>query len=219
VDDVEFKKLKLPENEKKKFLAQEAVKIGKREGPIKIDGKLDEADWKTAVPVSGFINGATKKPAKNQTLAKMLYDDEYVYFGVEAMEPAPDKLAAQYTKRDETVWKDDDIEIFIDPEGTGQLYYQFAINSRGCIYDAIPPDTTWNADCEVSCEVLPDRWVLEMKVQAASLNAKTGPAEKWKMHIERVRRSEGGEESSWAVDGGVGQGHPERFRPVVFEKP
>lgn len=64
--------------------------------------------------------------------------------------------------------------------------------------------------------MLPDRWVLEMKLKTSSLNAKMGKETHWRMNVCRDRRVEE-EGSSWAADGG-GAHQPSDFRPVAFEK-
>ena len=53
------------------------------DGELKIDGKLDEASWRKAVPTASFvdISGEGFPTPKYQTTAKMLWDDEYLYVG------------------------------------------------------------------------------------------------------------------------------------------
>ncbi|MCG2661675.1 MAG: DUF4838 domain-containing protein [Kiritimatiellae bacterium] len=201
-----------------KLNSVEEIKVKEREGEIVIDGLLQEPAWDKAVSTTGFIAHNTGKLAKYQTFAKLLYDDEYLYIGATALEPAPDKLLAGQTARDAPVWQDDDIEVFIDPAGAGENYYHFAVNPKGVIYDAkcVPGlfDTSFNADCKVACKTLADRWVLEMKIKAGSLNAKIANGGIWKINIARARNSDEKEASSWAVDGAFHQ--PASFRPVVF---
>ena len=44
----------------------------------------------------------------------------------------PKRSAEAYAK----VWTDDDIEIFIDPQGNGSRYYPYAVNPAGALYEA-----------------------------------------------------------------------------------
>ena len=158
-----------------KMTSVEAANVKKRDGPIVIDGILQEADWEAAPATTNFINPETGKPATTQTFVKLLYDSDTLYVGVVAMERSPEKMMLQSTKRDEPVWKDDDLELFIDPEGTATTYFHLAVNPKGAVYDAkcVPGsfDPGWNADCEVACKTLADRWVLEMKIKVSSLRA------------------------------------------------
>lgn len=196
----------------------EATNVKKRDGPIVIDGILQEADWEAAPSTTSFVNSNTGKPATTQTFVRLLYDKDCLYLGVVALEPSPEKMTVQSTKRDEPVWKDDDLEFFIDPEGTAKTYYHVVVNPQGAVYDAtcVPGsfDAGWNADCEVACKTLADRWVLEMKIKASSLNAGILDGGIWKLNVARSRRPDGGEGSSWSGDGSSHQ--PASFRPIVF---
>ncbi|MCF0175489.1 MAG: hypothetical protein HUJ94_01505, partial [Bacteroidales bacterium] len=55
----------------------------KAEGPIKVDGLLDEADWIAAPWTEDFadISGEGFPTPRFRTRAKMLWDDEYLYIG------------------------------------------------------------------------------------------------------------------------------------------
>lgn len=53
------------------------------DGKLKIDGKLNESSWKKAAPTAPFvdISGEGFPTPKYETIAKMLWDDEYLYVG------------------------------------------------------------------------------------------------------------------------------------------
>ncbi len=204
-----------------KLKSVEETIIQKREGEITVDGILQELDWKKATATTGFICEGTDNPAKNQTFVEFLYDNEFLYVGLTAMEPAPGKLSSRHTMRDTAVWQDDDLEISLDPTGSGESYYHFCVNPKAAIYDARCVsesfDSAWNADCQAATQVLPDRWVLEMKIRADSLNARIADGGAWKINVARCRRPEKGEISSMAADGARHQ--PTSFRSAVFGKP
>ncbi|MCX5642252.1 MAG: hypothetical protein NTY10_03330 [Candidatus Omnitrophica bacterium] len=65
-------------------------------GEIKIDGKLDEASWKTARPSSPFIwlpsANETKAPAKTEF--RMLVSPDAIYLGISCAEREMGKLLA-----------------------------------------------------------------------------------------------------------------------------
>ena len=66
---------------------------------IKIDGKLDELDWKNAVeaPLKNTLNGE-EVPLK--TTVKFLWDDIYLYVGFYCEDP---DAWANYTKEDDYI--------------------------------------------------------------------------------------------------------------------
>jgi hypothetical protein len=135
------------------------------------------------------------------------------------MDPSVNTMKAQYTKRDEEVWKEENIQIFIDPENSGREYFQFAVNPKGTVWDARCTaggsiDPIFNADCGTACKVLSDRWILEMKISAASLNSKILETGIWKMNILRNRQAlDNGGYSTL----GIGKfNNPASYRTVIF---
>ena len=194
------------------------IAVARRRGPIKIDGVVDEADWRTCDYVTGFRH-RIKGPAKHQTFVRLLYDDHALYMAVEDDEPQTDKLTMHCRTRDGKVWQDDDVELFIDPEGAGTRYVHIVVNPAGTIYDAdcklgSPYDVAFTTRCEVATQVLAKKWVLEMRIDAASLGTTIRDGARWRMNVARARRVGGVREfSSWA-DGTFHQ--PDSFRTVVF---
>ena len=194
------------------------VHAQRREGPIVVDGVLDEPSWRTAEYVTGFIRRGTER-AKQQTYVRLLYDTDHLYLGIEAEEPQTDQLQVDYRTRDTKVWSDDNIEVFIDPDGTGARYYHLAVNPSGALYDAnckagAPFDTSLNADCKRAAAVLDDRWVVELRLRAASIGAAIRDGGQWKMNVARSRKAGGAREHSTWFDGAYHQ--PSSFRTVVF---
>ena len=72
---------------------------------------------------------ATGKPALYETQAAALWDDDNLYIGFWIEEPYP---AATQTERDSLIFRENDVEIFIDG---GDCYYEFEINALGTVYE------------------------------------------------------------------------------------
>ncbi len=104
--------------------------------PITVDGKLDEAAWKTAEWTDGFVDiqGDTKPPPRFRTRAKMLWDDDYLYIAAELEEP---HVWATLTNHDAVIFRDPDFEVFIDPKGETQPYYEFEMNALNTTWDLL----------------------------------------------------------------------------------
>lgn len=106
-------------------------------GKIKIDGKLNEPDWQAAPASETFVDirGVDYKPAPTkETRMKMLWDDEYLYVAGIIDE---DQVTASLTERDAIIYKDNDFEIFLDPDGDGKFYFEFECNAFGTLMDLI----------------------------------------------------------------------------------
>ncbi len=105
--------------------------------PITVDGDITEEAWATAPWTDEFVDirGYDYEPKpKYRTRAKVLYDDKYVYFAFELMEP---HLWGTITKRDETMYWDNDIEIFIDPDSDSRNYQEYEFNVLGTEWDLL----------------------------------------------------------------------------------
>lgn len=102
--------------------------------PLVIDGLPNEQSWQLAQWTEDFVDiEGDKQPSPNlQTRVKMLWDDDYLYFYAELEEP---HIWANLKQRDTVIFYDNDFEIFIDPDGDTQAYYEFEINAFNTIWD------------------------------------------------------------------------------------
>ena len=95
---------------------------------LNIDGKLDEPSWGKVPWSEEFVDieGAKKPAPLYPTRMKMLWDDQYLYIAAELKEP---NLWATLTKRESIIFRDNDFEVFIDPDGDTHNYYEIEINA------------------------------------------------------------------------------------------
>lgn len=117
---------------KMKPVVYECQKVA--EGQIIIDGIPDEEAWKNAAETSEFLDICGKKTAKYRTTARMLWDDTYFY--VSAVLPEP-HINAHLQKRDEIIWKENDFEVFLDPNDDGIQYFEVEVNAIGTLLDLL----------------------------------------------------------------------------------
>ena len=101
------------------------------DGPIVVDGALNEPVWGKAAELSPFRD-LSGRPSDYTVRLKMTYDDTYLYFG--AVLPTS-HLRARQTERDSIIYHDDDFEIFIDPTCTGKNYLELEINALNTVWD------------------------------------------------------------------------------------
>ncbi|MCR8641130.1 carbohydrate-binding family 9-like protein [Paenibacillus sp. N1-5-1-14] len=103
---------------------------------LKLDGRLDKPFWADAVWTDDFVDieGDLRPLPTKQTRVKMLWDEEYFYFGAEMKE---DQIWATLTERDSVIFYDNDFEIFIDPDGDSHQYYEFEINALNTVWDLL----------------------------------------------------------------------------------
>ena len=189
-------------------------------GEIKVDGVLDEPAWQAAAETEAFsdISGEGFAEPKYATHAKMLWDDEYFYVGAVLEEP---NIKALLTQRDTIIYRDNDFEIFIDPNGDAVNYFEFETNARGVLFDLIL-DRSYRSDGSFhipwNCEGIKlavhydgtlndatdtDRsWSVEWAIPAKSLvwnfDKPIEAGKTWRVNFSRVQwLKEGGPEENW----------------------
>jgi hypothetical protein len=107
-------------------------------GPIRIDGRLDDAAWRKARWTPDFVDilGAAKAKPRFRTRAKMTWDDEYLYIAAELREP---HVWATLTRHDSVIFRDNDFEVFLNPTCDGLNYFEFEINALNTGWDLFLP--------------------------------------------------------------------------------
>ena len=103
---------------------------------ILVDGKLNDEAWSNVQWTDSFVDieGSLKPIPFYDTRAKMTWDDDYFYFGAYLEDP---HVWASITARDAVVYKDNDFEIFLDPDGDTHNYYELEVNAFETEWDLI----------------------------------------------------------------------------------
>ena len=106
----------------------------KAKTPLTIDGLLNEEEWQRAPYTAAFvdISGEGFPRPKYRTRAKMLWDNDFLYIGAELEEP---NIKALLKQRDTIIYKDNDFEVFIDPDGDGRAYFEIELNALNTVFD------------------------------------------------------------------------------------
>lgn len=108
----------------------------KATSPILVDGKVDDPPWQNVDWSGSFVDieGSLKPAPFYDTKVKMLWDESYFYFAVTMEEP---HVWATLTARDAVIFKDNDFEIFLDPDGDTHNYYELEVNAYETEWDLI----------------------------------------------------------------------------------
>ena len=101
--------------------------------PLTIDGRLDETAWATTPPLTLQFLWESQTGPKQMTRARLLWDAQALYVGFDADDT---DVTAQFQQRDDPTYRDDAVEIFINPDPRQEIvYYGFEMNARGVLYD------------------------------------------------------------------------------------
>jgi len=104
--------------------------------PIVMDGKLDDPAWQAAAWTDDFVDieGDLKPKPRFRTRAKMCWDDQFFYVAADMAEP---HVWGTLTEHDSIIFKDNDFEVFIDPDGDSHAYYEIEMNALNTGWDLL----------------------------------------------------------------------------------
>ncbi len=184
------------------------LKIGKADGPIKIDGKFDEASWSKAETAKDFSLLSSQNPRGEkpdvQTSFRVMADAENLYFAITCEEPQMKMLKDALRGKPSNPWSNDLVEIFLSPLGTPDEYYQFAITAGGAVWQQfyaergnIRPDP-YEPEIEVASLRGERWWTLEIRfpLHAFYMTDKSHWNNKWLCNVSRLRHAKY-QNSSW----------------------
>lgn len=140
------------------------------ENPPAIDGRIDDPCWQNAPRAVDFTDPLLGKPAKNQTVAWLLYDDRAIYIAIHALDSQPDRIVARQTK-DQTGFSGEDFVAFsIDPFHTHQFADRnfFVVNPLGAKFGHLAAGraekTEWLGLWKAAAQRTGDGWTVEMEI-------------------------------------------------------
>lgn len=172
--------------------------------PITLDGVPNEEAWKSAKPVSDFVEMrptfGQAENAATRTEIYLLYDDEAVYFAGLNHERTRDSIATQLVGRDE-VGVNDFIGIVFDTyqdKINGLGFYVSPLNEQFDIKYAIGnEDMSWNAVYHTQTKITDNGWSFEMRIPYSAIRFSKVQVQNWNIHIIR-RRAKTGQQYSWS---------------------
>ncbi|MFL5483540.1 MAG: DUF5916 domain-containing protein [Gemmatimonadaceae bacterium] len=145
------------------------------DGSINIDGKDDDAAWRSAPPITQFQEWRPNegKAARFKTEAKIVYDAANLYVFVRAFDPHPDSIKKILERRD-TFTSSDMIWIFVDSYHDKRTGYEFGVNAAGvkmdqAVYDDGNEDGAWDAVWDVATRIDSLGWTAEFKIPLSQM--------------------------------------------------
>ncbi|MEO6443908.1 MAG: DUF5916 domain-containing protein [Gemmatimonadaceae bacterium] len=178
-------------------LARPTLRAVYLSGPIRIDGRLDEADWQRAVAAKEFTQARPNAgaPGSQPTEVRVLYDRDALYIGARAFDAHPDSIARQIARRDADDIYSDWIRIGIDSYLDRRTAFIFAISPRGLQRDEFrfndnENDAGWDAVWASEVRIDSAGWTAEVRIPLSQLRFSVGEggagATKWGIQFGRV---------------------------------
>lgn len=204
--------------------------------PPKVDGVLDDEAWKAAAPVvlRGSLDG---RSLELRTQARLVWDDSSLYVAFEVEDP---DVWGTYKERDQPLYEQEVVEVFLDANGDGRTYNELQVSPHNVIFDAYFParrqgmDLGWDSGVKTAVQVrgtLDDAsdkdegWTVELQVPVARLaevpHVPPRKGDRWRFNLYRLehrgRRQVEGHAFSPLF---VGDFHAlPRFGWLVFDRP
>lgn len=140
-----------------------------------LDGKTDDAAWKTAQVIDQFLEYEPKKGAETRfkTEVRVTYDDKNLYVLARMYDPAPDSIVSLLSRRDVRT-ASEQLKLMIDSYHDRRTGYEFCVNPAGVkrdfyVYDDNNEDQTWDGVWDVATRVDSLGWVAEFRIPFSQL--------------------------------------------------
>jgi len=190
----------------------EVARVAER---IKVDGRLDEAAWTEALIVGNFVNNRDGSPSQHKTEARVLYDDDFIYFSFRC---ADENIWSTFKRRDQHLWLEEVVEVFVQADLKVPNYIELEVNPLGTMLDIYLLDArkplhyeSWNSeklqwgvqvagtvdgkggDREWTCEL-----ALPIEDVVTAPHHPPQPGDRWRMNLYRVERRPESAELAWS---------------------
>jgi len=185
---------------------------------IRIDGSLDDADWRQAAVLTGFTQyrPVDSRPAEDTTEVLVLYAADAIYFGIRGFESHGNVVRATLADRD-NIDADDQIQILLDTFNDRRRALLFAVNPLGAQEDGVRSEglagaagganagfrfdgtVDLNPDYVFQSQgrLTPTGFEIEVRVPFKSLRYQSGETQDWGIQIVRLTQHSGYEDT-WA---------------------
>ena len=160
-----------------------------------IDGRLDEAVWMSAAPLTDFVQYEPGEgtPASERTDVRILTDDEALYVGAWMFDQQASGIIAGERRRDANLNDSDAFLVVLDTYRDRQTGFVFGTNPGAIEYDGQVrgeggANTSWDGSWTVASSQDGQGWYAEMRIPFSTLRYGAGESEVWGINVTRYIR-------------------------------
>ena len=184
--------------------------------PPTIDGRIDDAVWQQAVPITEFWQTAPDagESASQPTEVRIVYTDQALYVGVRMYDSNPAGLTVSDARRDSPLDDTDSFRILLDTYRDRQNGFVFATNPAALEYDGQVTNEgggmalggggggarqlggsgggfnlNWDGAWEVRTATTDREWSAEFEIPFRTLRFEPGTGRTWGLNLQRTIRS------------------------------
>ena len=180
------------------------VSLVRTETAPAIDGLLDDPVWKNAALIDDLtqvepIEGAAPS---QRTEVRILYDSNFIYFGIRCFDTEPDKIIAKQLQRDADLGPDDRVLIVLDPYFDHRNGYFFVVNPLGVRRESLIENNSsvrddWDGIWYAKSRIDEQGWTTEIAIPFKTI-AFNQATTQWGFNVQRtIRRTN--EQIRWAA--------------------
>jgi len=173
-------------------------------GSIDVDGRLDEAVWAQAVPITDFVQELPLEgtPATQRSEFRIAYDDDAIYVGAMLYDDGP--LTPRLTRRDAGTGDFDYFTLAFDSYHDHETSYQFSVAVTGSYRDAVSGgggggggdgggrgggggggDNSWDPVWTRAVQTSERGWSAEVRIPFSQLRFSRDAEQVWGIRINR----------------------------------
>jgi hypothetical protein len=181
------------------------------DGPIALDGRLDEAGWSAASPISAFtqLDPNEGLPASERSEVYIAYDAEALYVAARLFDEGP--VSRRLARRDAEVNDSDWFSVALDSYHDHLTAFRFWVNPDGVRRDELlssggsrsgsaggggaasssflerggQADASWEPVWSAAATVTDFGWTAEMRIPFSQLRFGREQAQTWGLQLER----------------------------------
>lgn len=174
------------------FPAQRTLPAQRVDASPRIDGRMDEKLWQNLPLMTGFTqymphNG---RPASQETMARIGYDDRALYIGVDCRDTDADRIMRDLRPRDDYGDMNSDLlSVIICPYNDSRNSFYLMVSAAGVQADSKfsgdENDQSWDAVWESAVVCHPGGWSVEIRIPFTALRFSSRPVQDWGINIWR----------------------------------
>ncbi|HEX2203943.1 MAG TPA: DUF5916 domain-containing protein, partial [Longimicrobium sp.] len=173
-----------------------AARASRTTAPVRLDGRLDDAAWAAATPITAFTQRDPEegRPASEATEVRIVYDADALYVSARLHDRGP--VTAPLARRDTEGLASDWFGVMLDSRHDHRTAAGFWVNPAGVRNDAAGSDDafdlSWNAVWEAETAVDSAGWTVEMRIPLGQLRFDPAGGGTWGLQLQRIiaRRNE-----------------------------
>ncbi|MBC7791271.1 MAG: carbohydrate binding family 9 domain-containing protein [Anaerolineae bacterium] len=160
---------------------------------IALDGKLDDAAWKSATPITDFVQ---KEPVEgvaptDRLEVRFVFDDAALYVGTRVITSTRGRTIQAPVSRRDNINQAEHIWISLDSYRDRRTAYSFGVTASGVRGDWYHPiddetdiDQSFDPVWEAAADLNADGWTAEMRIPFSQIRFNTANAHEWGLNVD-----------------------------------